>query len=248
MGWLARLKGVAAPNTRVSVVRNELGRARGSRVPMYQNDKRIGQEYEQRLPNVTEVLAEVGLSVKVSGGVAGIVTAGGDTTQSEAQTIQMTPLLQALLLEESERELGTLVDLSIDAPKAGSLLRFVGAGRIFLPSQEVTELPHPELRVSPEDAQAIQAAREQQQKTMEEIGQSDTGTAVWIGRGSLLLASIASVSWLDPGNFRSYLEVPPFGILGKLEKSAGEAALLAPLLIWHDIGVGEAAASRPAAD
>jgi hypothetical protein len=44
--------------------------------------------------------------------------------------------------------------------------------------------------------------------------------AVWIGRGSVLLASIASVLWLDLGNFRSYMNVPPFGVLGMLEKMA----------------------------
>jgi hypothetical protein len=248
MGWLARLKGVSTPDVRVSAVHNELLRVRGSRVPMYQNDKRIGQEYEQRLPNVTELLAEVGLSVGGSGGVPGVVTAEGGRTQSEAQTIQMTPLLQALLLEESERERGELVDLSVDEPKAGSLLRFVGAGRVFLPSQEVTELLDPELRLGPEDAQEIQAAREQQQETMEEIGQTDSRTAVWIWRRSQLLASIASLSWLDPSNFYRYRDTPPFGILGKLENRARDAALLAPLLIWHDTGAGEAAASRPAAD
>ena len=70
---------------------------------------------------------------------------------------------------------------------------------------------------------------------MQSIGESNPHTAVWIGRGSVALASIASVLWLDVGNFRSYMNVPPFGVLGMLEKMAEETALLAPLMIWHDI-------------
>jgi hypothetical protein len=47
-------------------------------------------------------------------------------------------------------------------------------------------------------------------------------------------------------NLRHYWDVPPFGILGRLGKMANDAALLVPMLIWHE--TGEAAASRPAAD
>jgi hypothetical protein len=248
MGFWARLKGVGAPDARVSALREELHRVRNVRLPLYQNDKRIGQVFEQRRSNVTELLAGGGLSLEASGGFPGIVAAKASKTPSATETIQVTPLLQALLLEDTERESEKLVDLSVDGPRPGALLRYVGAGRFFIPGEEVTELPEQELRLGREDAQAIQAARKQQQQTMEAIGQTDTATAVWIGRGSLLLASIASISWLEPSNFRSYMHVPPFGILGIREGKARDAALLAPLLIWHDTAAGEADASRPAAD
>jgi hypothetical protein len=235
MELFSRLRGVASPEGRVGALRGELDRVRNIRLPLYQNDKRIGQVFEQRRSNVTEVLAGGGLTLETSGGVAGLVTAKASKAHSASETIQVTPLLQALLLEETEQERGSLIDLSVGEPRPGSLLHFVGLGRIFPPNQEVEEIAHPELRVRLQDAQAIQAIREEQEQLMQSIGESNPHTAVWIGRGSVLLASIASVLWLDLGNFRSYMNVPPFGVLGMLEDTAAETALLAPLMIWHDM-------------
>jgi hypothetical protein len=248
MELFSRIRGVASPEGRVGALRKELYRVRSIRLRLYQNDERIGQVFEQRRSNVTEVLAGGGLTLETSGGVLGFVTGKASKTRSASETIQVTPLLQALLLEEAEQERGSLIDLAVGKPKPGSLLYFVGPGRIFRPDQEVEEIAHPELGVSLQDAQAIQATREEQERVMKSIGESKPETAVWIGRGSMLLASIASVRWLKPGNFRSYMSVPPFGVLGMLEDTAEETALLAPLMIWHDMASRGNIASAAADD
>jgi hypothetical protein len=242
MGLMARLRHGVSPDRKVSELQENLERVRGIRLPLYQNNDRIGQVFQQRLPNVREVLAGGGLSIEISGGVPGILVGKGGKTRSASRTIEITPLLQALLLEETEAELDKLVDLSISAPREERLLRFVGAGRIFAPNQDVGELAEPELSLGARDAQAIEAVRKEQQRRMRSIGESNTGTAVWIGRGSVLLASIASMRYLDVGNFRSYMDRPPFGVLGLFEGKAGDAALLSPLLIWRDMAINEAGA------
>jgi hypothetical protein len=242
MGLMARLRHGVSPEREVSELQENLERVRGIRLPLYQNNDRIGQVFQQRLPNVREVLAGGGLSLEISGGVPGIVAGKRGKTRSASRTIEITPLLEALLLEETEGELDKLVDLSISAPREGRLLRFVGAGRIFAPNEEVGEFAAPELNLGTQDAQAIEAVRKEQQRRMQSIGESNTGTAVWIARGSLLLASIASMRYLDLGNFRSYMDQPPFGVLGLFEGHAGDAALLAPLMIWRDMATSEAGA------
>lgn len=163
---LSTFRGVASPEGRVGALREELDRVRSIRLPLYQNDERIGQVFEQRRSNVTEVLAGGGLTLETSGGVLSFVTGKASKTRSASETIQVTPLLQALLLEEAEQERGSLIDLAVGKPKPGSLLYFVGPGRIFRPDQEVEEIAHPELLVRLQDAQAIQATREEQELVM----------------------------------------------------------------------------------
>jgi hypothetical protein len=247
MGLMARLRQAVSPDRRVTELQEEFGRARGIRLPLYQNDERIGQVFQQRLPNVRQVLAGGGLSIEVSGGVPGIVTVKGAKSQSASQTIEITPLLQALLLEDTAAELEELVDLAVTEPREGPLLRFVGAGRIFAPNEVIGALAEPELSLSAHDAHAIEAVRQEQQKT-KWTDETDTGTAVWIGRGSVLLASIGSMRYVDVGNFRIYRKKPPFGGLGILVDKAGDAALLAPLLIWRDMATSEAGAPASAFD
>jgi hypothetical protein len=46
--------------------------------------------------------------------------------------------MQALLLEETERERGTLVDLDTAPPKPGALHAFIGTSHIFGPWEPVT--------------------------------------------------------------------------------------------------------------
>src|SRR5829696_803849 len=122
MGLLSRLRGVASLERRVGALRGELDRVRSIRLPLYQNDKRIGQVFEQRRSNVTEVLAGGGLALETSGGIPGFVTAKGAKASTASEKVQVTPLLQALLLEETEQERGTLVDLTVGEPRPGSLL------------------------------------------------------------------------------------------------------------------------------
>jgi hypothetical protein len=232
------VRGVASPEGRVAALPAELERARDVRLHVYQSSGRIGSVFEQRRANVTEVLAGGDLGLEISGGVPGIITANLSDSRTLSQTIQVTPLIQALLLEETERERGTLIDLSVARAKPGSLLYFVGHGQLFRSHEKVEGV---------EDAEAIQAVREDQELTKLSTGASDPSTVVWIAHGSVPLASIASTEWLDDfGNFRSYWNRPPFGILALFETTVDATALLAPLLIWHD--TAEAAKQASADD
>jgi hypothetical protein len=117
MGLMDRLRKGGSPDAQVSELHENLERVRGIRLPLYQNNERIGQVFQQLLPNVREVLAGGGLSIEISGGVPGIVAVKGGKTRSASRTIEITPLLQALLLEETEGELEKLVDLSMSHPR-----------------------------------------------------------------------------------------------------------------------------------
>ncbi len=254
MRRLGRRKGVTAPDTRLDAVRDRLRRVGSVRDPLYLNEARIGNQLDQRDVNVTEIQAQAGLSVEGSGGIPGFGSVTGSGTQSTAETIPVTPLLRALILEDAVRQRGELVDLSNDDPKTGSLLYFVGAGRILMPGHTATDLLDSELGMSPEDVQAIDEAREKNKQIVEGLSEPDrepdeerdtkpdTHTVVWVFRGLSLLASIASLEDVQYGEVRHCWDETRFGILGTFTKMAGDVALLRPFLIWHEASADEAAA------
>jgi hypothetical protein len=241
MGLLDRIRGAASPDSSVTGLREELHRVRDVRWPIYQNDGHIGQVFEQRRANITQVITGGETGYELSGGYLGLASVRRGKKQAESEAIEVTPLLQALLLEESERERGTLVDLAADKPTEGALLFFVGPGHIFGPPEPVVELAEREPRIPAETAAALQARREEHETRMRWSDPDYRGTLVWVARSDTLLASIASLRLAEPHLLARYGHRPPFGILGMLESRSGEVAVLTPLMIWHDTAATGAA-------
>ncbi len=229
MGLLDRIRGVTSADAAASALRDELSSMCGIRWPIYKHDERIGHAFQQRRANVREVLAGGEVGWEISGGYPGVVGMKASKKRSLSETIEITPLLQALLLEETERARGELVDLA-DSTKEGSLLSFVGPGHIFQRSEHVTALPEPPVRLDADAAATLQADRQHRDEEMK-----DQGSFVWVARGSTLLGCIASLSQTDQHMLLRVRTMPPaFGILAAPGGEAGGLTLVTPLMIWYD--------------
>jgi hypothetical protein len=233
MGWLDRIKSVPTPDARVSELRQELEKVRALRIPLYLNEHRTAQLFVQRRANVSQLVSGGGIGVEFSGGAPGIITAKGSGTSTATETIEVTPLMQALLLEEAEQEREALVDLAEGPPKPGELLRFVGASHIFGPWEPISAREDPPA-IDADAASRLQAYREQQESRMKFTDPDLPGTMVWYALGQVPLASIGSMRAAEGGALASYGRFPPFGILAVLEGQSDGFELLAPLMIWHD--------------
>lgn len=234
------------------------------RIPLYLNERRLKDVFQQRVSAVNEVLMTKGIGGEVSGGYLGILGGKLSRRKDVGTKIELTAMLRALLLEFEERENGRLVDLGSAEARADAFLYFVGPARIFPPWESVSRPWHesPEyasgsvdaetMGVRDETAQAIQDRREENERWLRH-GQSDVEapgsttsgeTIVWIGRGRQLLVAIASDAGIDRSALRHYSRLPPFGTLAMLGETAGALAFLTPLWIWKDIGGERTAGSQ----
>ena len=232
-GVLARIRGLGQPDQGVQELRDELDRVRQIRLSFYFNEDRVNEVFAQRRRNVTQLLSGGEVGAEISGGYLSLVGAKGSKKAAASETIEVTPQLKALLLEDAERERGELVDLASGEPRSGPVLFFVGPGHVFGPWEAVSERAS-DPRVSVEEAGALQDARHQQEERVRAMVPDHPGMMVWFGRGTRALASIASVRGVLPSALAAYATVPPFGILGTMETVCGDITLITPLIIWHE--------------
>lgn len=204
------------------------------RVPLYANEKLIGDTFAQRMPNVVQMLTGGELTLELGGGYMSFVSAKASKTRTSSQTIAITPIVQILMLEDGAAQDGSLVNLAERPAQAGDgLLSFVGHGRIVPPGLPITAVT--DAGLTSELRQRLQAKRVDQEQWMD-LHDGPRGTFVWLGVGAGPNASIASVRHADVGALGSYAPLPPFGILGLYEGAIDELTMIAPLMVWHHAG------------
>ena len=218
---MAELQSALAPEHRI-------------RVPLYSNEKLIGDTFAQRMPNVVQMLTGGELTLELGGGYMSFVSAKASKKRTSSQTIEVTPMVQVLMLEDGAAQDGSLVNLADRPARAGDgLLSFVGPGRIVAPGTPVSAVP--DAGLTRELAERLQAKRLDQEQWMD-LHDGPHGTFIWIGVGAGPNASIASLRHSDVGALGSYAPLPPFGILGLYEGRIDELTMIAPLMVWHHAG------------
>ena len=212
-------------------MREEKPQETGFRIVLYENANRIARAFAQRLPNVVEKVTNGEFTAEVSGGVASIFATKVGGKMAASQKIEVTPMMQALLLEEAASEERWLIDLRDRGGRLGDeLLRFTGAGRMFGPGEPIEALP--QFALVDGLAEELQAVRESQEASMQVRDPGHPGAFVWVARGAGPIAAIANFRSADE-NYDSYSSMPPFGVLGHYEGGPDPLTRIAPLLIWH---------------
>jgi hypothetical protein len=235
MGVLDRLRGVGKLDQWAEAMRDEDARQRGLRAVLYTNPTRIADVSSQWLPNVVQTATGGELTAEMSAGVA-LVGAKASGKVSQTDTVEVTPLMQALMLEEAASSDGRLVDLDGRPGQAGdSLLRFVGDGRIVAPGQHVSALP--EFGLTPDLAKRIETRRSEQELWLRRMDRESPGTLLLLACGAGPICSIATLRHADAGGLASYAHMPPFGILGLFEGRTEALTFVAPMIIWRDATV-----------
>jgi hypothetical protein len=227
MGLIERVRNAGSPKDVVRAVSDVSGQIRG--YPLYQHDKRIASTFQMLLPNLTTVINDHGFTWEISGSVLRVLSGKGGGNAGVSATTQITPLIQAMMLEDMGREAGKLVDLGESLPHdPASLLEFTGPGHVFRPGETIESLPCGEPWLNPEAAAALQSRRERYEADLRYRDTEGPGVIAWVAQGVRPLAAFASVGHLDPR-----LIDPPFRILATLEAQVGETLVLSPLIIWH---------------
>ena len=136
-----------------------------------------------------DITAEIGAGYLsfISGKVSG--------KSSQSETVELTPFMQAIILEETEKERGLLADLSADPPLPGHLLLHVGRSWLLGPWSERLINSEMELAVGPQALAQVETARAEQAPKLAWGKPDHPGTLVWIARESVPLAAIGSLQW-----------------------------------------------------
>src|SRR5205823_5691508 len=115
-------------------------------------------------------------------------------TEGVSATTQITPFIQAMMLEDMGREAGKLVDLSVRLPDdPSSLLEFTGPGHVFRPGEAIEPLPRMDFQLGPEAAAALQSRRERYEADLRDRDPEAPGVLVWVAEGVRPLAAFASL-------------------------------------------------------
>ena len=106
-------------------MREEKPQETGFRIVLDENANRIARAFAQRLPNVVEKVTNGEFTAEVSGGVASIFATKVGGKMAASQKIEVTPMMQALLLEEAASEERWLIDLRDRGGRLGDELTAV---------------------------------------------------------------------------------------------------------------------------
>jgi hypothetical protein len=217
------------PHEQAEALRHRLSQETALRSPIYLNERKVNNVFQQRHENISEVISTNEIGAEIS---ANYLAFGGKGSMKQAasEKVETTPLTKAVLLENVERERGTLIDLANDKPQPGRLLTYVGAGKVIAPWDDISELAAPELGAL--GVEAVRAKRSDHNRALTLKG-GNGATIVWVASGAGPYASIASLEWVDGSALASYLQQQSFGILAMLEDAVAGISLLDPLWIWH---------------
>jgi hypothetical protein len=202
------------------------------RVTLYLSQSKVEQVYVQTVAQVTELVRTTNKGGKISGSILGFlgteITAGGGL---EAK-VAMNPLLQAIAAEKAAEQAERLVDLTIQQPVDGKLMRYIGPARFTTMTSPLT----PDSAAIPQQACDIVSQRKQIQEEIIKWKNKDGGTVVLtFTNGNAVYASIASTESLDVNLFASYFQQPHVGILCRMESTAKHSVtFLDPIWIWHE--------------
>jgi hypothetical protein len=210
-------------NMQATHILKALSRTASPRVSVYQNEKRVGELYSQRVGSIShfELAHETGAEFESTLlGFLGIKFAGSKVLTSEHE---LSTLQKAWLLEEVEREREGLRDPDDDGLVPGDLLAFAGDSRIVLPHEAVT---HETSGFVSEVARVVETRRLSQAAVL--------GSVVVLASQTnrRWLASIASSQFVtDLGHLCSYSS-GPYGLLGRVEHLQDPLLFVSPIWIW----------------
>ena len=228
-----RIRGVSDAHEAVQAMRDFAEHSQNIRVVLYTNAKRLSDVLAQRGDNVSEILSTEDVNAELTAGYLSFVGGKLARKTSLSERIELTPLMKAILLEETEKELGRLIDLTIEEPRAGHLLRHVGRAWLFGPWNERVSNSDLERDLGLGALTTLDEARAEQAKKLAWGKPNDPGTIVWIAQESCPLAAIGTFSNADDDSFASYGS-PPLGLLGLFEAKLDPWVLVSPLLVWHE--------------
>ena len=235
MGLFDRVKAATSADEGVAELEQALA-GEGGRLwlPLYSDETRIKDVFVQRAPNVVEMVTGGEFTIDVGGGFLSFASLRGGHKTIANQKIEITPLLQTLILKEGAPDL-----IVHEAAATDTLLHYVGPGRFVLPGDEVAAFP--EYGVTPDLAVAIQQARQSQEKMMRLQDPDSLGAVVWLAQGLKPLACIANFRGVS-ANFPSYYPEGTYGVLGTYDRGmvapdGRSATFLTPLMIWHHAGI-----------
>jgi hypothetical protein len=228
-----RIRGASDAHEALRALRGFVDQSRGLRITFYENETRLSEVFAQRRGNVSEVLSGEDLSTEISGGYMSFVAGKASRRTSISEKIEMSSIMKAILLEETEKELGRLVELDWQPPVAGHLLKHIGHAWLCGPWD--AELTNAEMeQVLGADAiMAIERARADQNEKLGWGKPNSPGTIVWAAKPTRALAAIGSFDWAIQDSLVSFGPRPPIGFLGLLEAELESCVLLSPLAIWH---------------
>lgn len=205
----------------------------GLRIMLYASARDLSDVLGQRHKNVKEVLSSQDVTAEVGASYLNFVSGKVSGKSSQSETVELTPVMKAILLEETEKERGLLADLTAVPPLPGHLLLHVGRSWLFGPWSERLINSEMELAVGSAAVAQVETARAEQARKLAWGKPDHPGTLVWVARGSVPLAAIGSYENAEGNSFASYEPHPPFGFLGVLEADIQTCVLLKPLAIWH---------------
>ena len=229
-----RITRAAGPREAADEMEAFVGRTQRLRITLYENAQRLSDVLGQRRDNVSETLSSADVTAEVSGGVLSFATAKLSGKASRSERIELTSLMKAVLLEETELQAGRLVDLTIESPRRGHVLRHVGDSWMFGPWDEQLATAETERALGSEVLTRLAAERAEQTRKLAWGKPDFPGTIVWAAREKVALAAIGSFESAVQGSLSSYAGSPPFGILAVLEAEREGLALLSPLVVWHE--------------
>jgi len=208
-----------------------LSKTREPRATIYLNNQSIERFFTQRVSAIREFVKSEQLSGRLSAGVFSFLKSEVGGQNSTGQKVELDSLLQAILIEEVEKEAGHLLDLKAEEPQAGSLIYYLGDIHIADEAEDIGK--DVEEGMPPSFVKIIQQEASRQDKV---IKKENSQLEVVTTYGSLerrAFAAIVSSKWIDYGSLASY-GFPPIGMIGRLERVRSGVAFIAPFWIWHD--------------
>ena len=208
-----------------------LSKSREPRATIYLNNNSIRQLFSQRVSAVRELVNSEQLSGRLSAGLFSFLKSEIGTQLADSQKIELDPLLQAILIEEVEKNAGNLIDLKNDKPGPGSLIYYTGNLNIAIEKADISKEKKDDLPGTFIEAVSDEAHR-QEKIIKKENHELEVVTFYWM-TGKDGYAAVASNKWIDYGTLASY-GFSPIGLLGRLESIKNKIAFIAPLWVWHD--------------
>jgi hypothetical protein len=201
------------------------------RITLYLSHPKIEQLYVQSTGQVSEFVRSGKEAGKISASILKLLGAEYSEERGLSARISLTPMLQAVLIENVAREGHQLVDLSVEPPTKGQLLVYVGPASLTLMDDPIDQV---QTGFQPGACEIVSSERLAQEKILRfKDDRIRTIVLTFQSRGKAM-ASIASTEFVELGLLASYCQSAEYGIMGRLERTIEEVVFISPLWIWSE--------------
>ena len=114
-----------------------LSKTREPRAIIYLNKQGVERFFTQRVSAIREFVKSEELSGKLSAGVFSFLKSEVGGQNSTGQKVELDSLLQAMLIEEVEKDAGHLLDIGNEEPRTGSLIYYLGDLHIAVEKEDI---------------------------------------------------------------------------------------------------------------